>query len=54
MVLIVVFYYMGCKKILVFENGYYGGFIGFVKGVLLSILFFDFVLVGYDDIVYVC
>lgn len=53
MALTVALYHTGRKKILAFENGYHGGFIGFAKGVLPSTLPFDFVLAGYDDTAHV-
>ncbi|TLD17897.1 uncharacterized protein PgNI_01824 [Pyricularia grisea] len=42
-------HHTGRQKILAFENGYHGGFIGFDSGVLPTTLPFDFVLARYDD-----
>ncbi|TLS30340.1 hypothetical protein PpBr36_02880 [Pyricularia pennisetigena] len=53
MALTVARHHTGRQKILAFENGYHGGFIGFNSGVLPTTLPFDFVLARYDDAAHV-
>ncbi|TLD31395.1 hypothetical protein PspLS_02862 [Pyricularia sp. CBS 133598] len=46
-------HHTGRQKILAFENGYHGSFIGFDSGVLPTTLPFEFVLARYDDAAHV-